>query len=75
MAVGDWNAQDGSARNWSEDAGDLDEMIYYRDPGTYAAYSGVHPDVDPAGSFQFGLLSPSNQIYGVVAVEVLGAAD
>ncbi|HUS67999.1 MAG TPA: hypothetical protein VMZ28_25880 [Kofleriaceae bacterium] len=75
VAVGDWNAQDGSARQWLEDAGELDEMIYFRDPDTYTAFAGVHLDTGPADSYPVGLLSPGNQVYGLVAVEVLGGTD
>jgi len=74
VAVGDWNAMDGSARVWLEEAGDLDEAVYFRDPGAYTAYAGVHRDAGAPRSFQVGLESPDDQVYSLVALEVLGSS-
>jgi hypothetical protein len=77
VANGDWNAYSGSSRVWRTNAGTLTEQSYYYDtfPNLYTAYGGYHADAGSIGTYAVGLSSPSNQRYGIVAVEVKGESS
>jgi hypothetical protein len=78
VAVGDWNAGDGSARTWrtvnsiTPSAGNGLELTYFRDTVRYTLYLAYYPDAGSAGSKTVGLSAPSGQKYSIVAVEIKG---
>jgi hypothetical protein len=75
VAIGDWDAQDGTGRVWLDDAGALDELSYFRSSANYASYGGVHRDAgDEPGDVTVGLAGPPGQVYSIAAIEVLGGA-
>lgn len=80
VAVGDWNAADGTTRTWrtvngtTPTAGNGFEKTYFRDPSHYTVHIGYYPDAGTAGAKTVGLSAPSGQKYAIVAVEIRGSA-
>jgi hypothetical protein len=68
----DFSAVDGASRSWRTEAGVLTETTYDRVVGKYTTYAGYHADAGLSGSYLVGLTAP-NQIYSIMAIEVLGS--
>lgn len=81
VAVGDWNAVDGSSRTWrtvnsiTPSSGNGYEVTYFRDSAHYTVYVAYYPDAGSAGTKTVGLSAPSGQKYSIVALEVKGTAS
>lgn len=79
VAVGDWNAVDGTTRTWrtvngtAPSAGNGFEKTYFRDASHYGVYMAYYPDAGTAGAKTVGLTAPSGQKYAIVAVEIRGS--
>jgi hypothetical protein len=75
IAVGDWNAADGTSRTWrSVNGSAATETTYFRDASHYVAYTGYHPDAGATGAKTVGLSAPSGQKYAIASVELIGGA-
>ena len=80
VAVGDWNAIDGSSRTWrtvnsiTPTSGNGYELTYFRDASHYVVYVAYYPDAGAAGSKTVGLSAPSGQQYSIIALEIKGTA-
>lgn len=81
VAVGDWNAVNGSSRTWrtvnsiTPTSANGYELSYYYSGSTYTIYIAYYPDAGAAGTKTVGLSAPSSQQYAIAAVEIKGAAS
>lgn len=64
---------DGSPRVWRTGAGAVTEVTYYKD-ARWVVYIGTHDDVTVPGTYTVGLSAPGNQVYSLVALEILDVA-
>jgi hypothetical protein len=76
VAVGDWNATDGTTRTWrSVNGSAATEQTYFRNSSAYTVYAGYHADAGATGAKTVGLSAPTGQTYSIVAVEIKGSAS
>lgn len=75
VAMCDWEALNGASRNWKTNGGAFTELTYQYVSGQYTVYGGYHADTGSAATREYGLTSPLDLTYSIVAVEVLGTAE
>ncbi len=76
VAVGDWNATDGTSRTWrSVNGSAATETTYFRDASHFTAFTGYHTDAGATGAKTVGLSAPSGQKYSIASVELVGGSS